>query len=171
MLYVDHVHCAYTGNKSSMSMSMSMTYLFTWNSWCILTSTKFGGFLRIQLTASWIHISEHPKPGGAHSQIHVTRSLSHSYLQITSAINQYMSYPSILGAGFFGTWMVFFFSGTWMVFSRYVDGVFYIEGDLILAGKDRPFMTFQNIEPLWRDGKSSYLRRCQDFWERHAATS
>jgi hypothetical protein len=31
---------------------------------------------------------------------------------------------------------------------RYVNGVFHIEGDLILAGKDRQFMTFQNIEPL-----------------------
>jgi hypothetical protein len=33
---------------------------------------------------------------------------------------------------------------------RYVDGAFHIEGDLILAGKDRQYMTFQNIEPLLR---------------------
>jgi hypothetical protein len=33
---------------------------------------------------------------------------------------------------------------------RYVDGVFHIEGDLVLAGKDRQFMTFQNLEPLLR---------------------
>jgi uncharacterized membrane protein YgcG len=33
---------------------------------------------------------------------------------------------------------------------RYVDGVFHIEGDLVLAGKDRQYMTFQNLEPLLR---------------------
>jgi hypothetical protein len=33
---------------------------------------------------------------------------------------------------------------------RYVDEAFHIEGDLILAGKDRQYMTFQNIEPLLR---------------------
>jgi hypothetical protein len=33
---------------------------------------------------------------------------------------------------------------------RYVDGEFHIEGDLILAGKDRQYMTFQNIEPILR---------------------
>jgi hypothetical protein len=32
----------------------------------------------------------------------------------------------------------------------YVDGEFHIEGDLILAGKDTQFMTFQNIEPILR---------------------
>jgi hypothetical protein len=42
---------------------------------------------------------------------------------------------------------------------RYVDGAFHIEGDLILAGKDRQFMTFQNLEPLLRllEGWSVFL--------------
>ncbi len=33
---------------------------------------------------------------------------------------------------------------------QYVDGEFHIEGYLILAGKDRQFMTFQNIETIFR---------------------
>jgi hypothetical protein len=41
----------------------------------------------------------------------------------------------------------------------YMDGAFHIEGVLILAGKDRQFMTFQNLEPLLRllEGWSVFL--------------